>query len=175
VVVALCDGVAVAVVTERALAVGLDNSRVGLRLVAFEPVEERRAEVEAEARVVVDDPLDAAVGVADAREGVRAVALGVDALVPIVEGRGARLALDQLRPGVLARRLVEVAVNDQRGRHLQGLLRWLIGKSDLTYHESGESQIKAGTEKAEALQPPPSSSRTEMFRLNAGRPEALRG
>src|SRR5215208_1718610 len=170
VVVALRDGVAVAAVAQRTLAVGLNNPRVGLGLVAFEPVEERRAEVEAESRVVVDDALDAAVRVADAREGVRAVALGVDALVPVVEGRGARLALDQLRPGVLARRLVEVAVNDQRGRHLNGLLRRLIGKSDLTYHESGESQITGlhagsagiparapGMKKAEALTPPPTS------------------
>jgi hypothetical protein len=117
VVVALRDGVAVAAARGRALAVGGEDARVGLRVAAFEPREQRRAEVEAEVRVVVDDALDAAVGVDDAGVAVRAVALGVDALVPVVEGTRARLALDEARPGVLARRLVEVTVYDQRGRH----------------------------------------------------------
>src|ERR1044072_1740257 len=132
-VVALSGGVTGTGGAQRARAVGLEDARVGLGLVALDPVEERGAEVEAEARVVVDDALDAAVRVADAGEGVGAVALGVDALAPVVEGRGTHLALDQLRPGVLARRLVEVAVNDQRGRHLKGLLPLPLGKSDLTY------------------------------------------
>src|SRR5436305_14260161 len=138
--VALRDGVAMAAVSTGARAVGLDDARVGFGRVAFEPVEERGAEVEAEARVVVDDALDATVGIRDAREGVGAVALCVYALVPVVEGVGAVLALDEACPGVLARRLVEVAVNDQRNRHRRRLRR-RIGKSSLSYHDSSESQI----------------------------------
>ena len=76
-----------------------------------EPAEQRGAEVEAHARVVVHDADDLVLLVGDARGAVGGVALGGDALVPVVIGRGGVLDLDGLEPGVLARRLVEVAVD----------------------------------------------------------------
>jgi hypothetical protein len=109
---ALRDGVAVARARADGFGVGALDARVGRGVVMFEPREQGRAEVEAQARVVVEYALDAPVRIEDAREGVRAVALEVDALVPIMEGARARLLLDLARPRVLARRLVEVAVDD---------------------------------------------------------------
>ena len=47
----------------------------------------------------------------DARSAVGRVALGADALVPVVVGRGGVLRLHGFQPRVLARRLVEVTVN----------------------------------------------------------------
>ena len=47
----------------------------------------------------------------DAGGAVGGVALGGDALVPVVVGRGGVLQLDGFEPGVFARRLVEVAVD----------------------------------------------------------------
>jgi hypothetical protein len=129
VVEALREGVAVTGAASDALAVGLDDARVSFGVSAFEPGEERGAEVEAEVGVVVDYGFDAPVRVDDAGVAVRAVALAVDALVPVVEGVRARLALDQIGPGVLSRRLVEMAVDDQRGRHRKMLLRKWMGKT----------------------------------------------
>ena len=80
--------------------VGLDDARVDPRVV-LEPRQQRRPDVERQPPVVVDDGDDAAVVVEDAGSAVGPVALGRDALVPVVEGR--RQAADGLGPGVLAR------------------------------------------------------------------------
>jgi hypothetical protein len=81
---------------------------------AFEPREQRGAKIEADLCVVVDY----AVGVRsiDLDESVWAVALGMNSFVSVVEWMGARFALDVPGPGILARRLIEVAVNNER-RH----------------------------------------------------------
>ena len=49
--------------------------------------------------------------VKDARGGIRRVTLGGDALVPIVIRVGGVLQFDRFQPGILARRLIEMAVN----------------------------------------------------------------
>ena len=77
----------------------------------MQPPEQRGAEVEAHAGVVVDDADDLVLEVGDAGGAVGGVALGGDAVVPVVIGRGGVLDLDGLEPGVFARRLVEVAVD----------------------------------------------------------------
>jgi hypothetical protein len=93
--------------------VGLDDAGVGVRGVVLQPRQQRGAHVERQPQVVVHDGDDAAVVVQDAGPAVGPVALGRDALVPIVEGRGRRLAGHHLGPGVLPRGLVEVAVEDE--------------------------------------------------------------
>src|ERR1041384_3879610 len=112
VMITLRDGVAVPVVSATACAVGFDDARVSGRMMLFEPRDERRAEVETNVRVVVDDALDAPTRIDHTRECVRAIALAEDAFVPVGKGARARLRLDGIRPRVFARRLIEMAVNN---------------------------------------------------------------
>src|SRR5439155_13953195 len=63
---------------------------------------------------IVDDVEHAVVVVDTPGRGVRRVALRGHALVPVVERRRRVLHLDRLEPGTLARRLIEVAVDDDR-------------------------------------------------------------
>src|SRR4029079_10126604 len=81
-----------------------------------QPARQRRAEVERHAIVVVDDRLDVAGAVVDAGERVGAVALGVNARVPVVNGHGRRVARHAIGPGILPRRLIEVAVEAEGDR-----------------------------------------------------------
>ena len=111
VVVDLGDRVAVTAPGRPAPPVGLENLRVDVRAMALEPGGERRTDVEGDLLVVVDDVEDAIIGPDAPRGGVRRVALGGHALVPVVPRVGRGLGLDRLEPGVLAGRLVEVAVD----------------------------------------------------------------
>ena len=104
------------------VAVRGDHPVVGRRCVPRQPRRQRRADVEAEQAVVVHDRHDHAVVVDDPGEGVGPVALGLDALVPVVERRGRRLDRHLLGPGVLAGRLVEVPVD--REVELAPLAHW---------------------------------------------------
>jgi hypothetical protein len=97
--------------TLRAHAIGLQNRLVGVGRFVLHPGQQGGPEVEADARVVVDDFCDAAFRVQNARGAVGRVAFRRDALVPIVIGSGGILQLDRLQPRILARRLIEVAVN----------------------------------------------------------------
>src|SRR5688500_15858204 len=78
-------------------------------MMAFEPGEQRWSKVEADVGVVVDG------------SSVGAITLRVNALVPIVERRGARLALDFTRPGILTRWLIKMTVNYKSNHTLTGL------------------------------------------------------
>ena len=111
VVVDLRHGRAVAAVTLAAAALAVQNHAVGARRILLQPAQQRGAEVEAHARVVVHDARDLVLVVDHARRAVGRVALRADALVPVVVGRGRVLRLDRLQPGILARRLVKVTVN----------------------------------------------------------------
>ncbi len=111
VVVRLRDRGAVPAEAPAALGVRREDRPVDLGLLLLEPGEQRRAEVEAHRRVVVDDRDDAVLLVEDARVRVGRVALGRDALVPVVVRVGGGLTLDRLEPRVLAGRLVEVPVD----------------------------------------------------------------
>ena len=115
-VVRLRDGVAVAAEALAARAVGLEDRAVDVRALALEPASSVGPKLKLIAGVVVDDVEDAVLRVEDARRGVRRVALGGDALVPVVKRSRGVLDLDALQPGVLARRLVEVPVDcDESG------------------------------------------------------------
>src|SRR5215213_281764 len=65
-----------------------------------EPRQQSRTKVKTDERVVID---------------VGSVALGVNALVPIMKRRSARLGFDFTCPWVLARWLIKVAVNYESG------------------------------------------------------------
>ncbi len=117
VVVGLGHGAPVAAEAGAALLVRVEDGLVDLGARLLHPGQERRPGVEADRGVVVDDVDDPVLGVEDAGRGVRRVALGRHPLVPVVEGRGRVLDLDLLEPGVLARRLVEVAVDRDEAAH----------------------------------------------------------
>jgi hypothetical protein len=116
-VVGLSQGRAVPVEELHALPVGVDDPPVGFRPVPLQPGEEGRAEIEAHAVVVVDDAADAPLAIENAGGGVRLVAFGGDALVPVVEGVSGILQLHILQPGVLAGGLVKVAMNADTAVH----------------------------------------------------------
>ena len=102
------DGVAVGLGDGAAgHAVGIDDAAVHVGVVRLEPRQKRGADVE---RQLLEG----------AQLGVGSVALGGDALVPVVERRGPRLLGHDARPGVFARRLVEVPVEHQRGAGERG-------------------------------------------------------
>ena len=92
--------------------VAMEHRPVCLGRIALEPREQRRAGVEAQ-EVVGVDAGRVRLG-ADRNRGERGITLPRDARVPVVIRRGRRLAIDLPRPGVLARRLVEVCVHDDR-------------------------------------------------------------
>src|SRR4051794_15221577 len=85
------------------------------------PGEERRAEVEADLRIVADNARDVPLAVHDSRGGVRRVTLGGDALVPVVVRVGGILEFHPFQPGILPWWLIEVAVNAQIFFHIYTL------------------------------------------------------
>ncbi len=111
VVVRLRQRRAVPAEAARAVPVPVQDRLVRLRRLLFHPGEQRRSEIEAHPRVVVDDLRDPPTAVEDARRAVRRVALRRDLLVPVVVRDRRFLKLDGFEPRVLARGLVEVAVN----------------------------------------------------------------
>jgi hypothetical protein len=97
----------------RARAICGHDASQGARIVFRQPLEQCGTHIEADQSEVVDDSLDAIVVVDQPTERVGAVALVVDAFVPVHKRQRARLVSDDARPRVLAWRLVEVTVQNQ--------------------------------------------------------------
>src|SRR6185437_5991272 len=100
--VCLRDRVAVSTARRGALAIGIQNFLVSVAMMTLEPRQQGRAEVKTDERIIDD---------------VRCVTLGVNALVPIVKWRCARLRVDSSRPWVLAWWLIKMAVDYECDRH----------------------------------------------------------
>ena len=111
VVVRLCDGRAVAAEVFLALVVSLANTCEKLRDFLLHPEQERRAEIEADLRVIVHELDDAMLVIEQTRLCIGRVAFRRHAFVPIVVGIGGILELDSLERRIFARRLVKVAVH----------------------------------------------------------------
>src|ERR1700687_2259913 len=118
--VGLRYSIAVSGTSVRALPISIDDSGIRLRMFVLEPAQQGRPKVEADARIVVHNSFPARSRISYADAGICLVTLGMDALVPIMERRSAGLDLDDSGPGILARRLVEMAVNNECGH---GLIR----------------------------------------------------
>src|SRR3546814_7691224 len=103
-----------------AAAVGLDDRVVDVAVVLLEPAHERGPDVERQVLEGVDE--DVAVGGGELHGGVGAVALGCDALVPVVERRSRRLLGHLAGPGVLPGRWVEVR-SEEHTSELPSLMR----------------------------------------------------
>ena len=77
----------------------------------FHPGEERGAKVEADLGIVVDDLCDPAAVIYNPRCAIRGIALGGNALIPIVKRVGRRLRLNALQPRILPGRLVKMGMD----------------------------------------------------------------
>jgi hypothetical protein len=139
VIVNLRDGRAMPGKALAAFAVGFDDGGMDLFGMASHPAHQGRPEVEADARIIVDDLGDAFVGGEDARGGVRRVAFRRDALVPVVVRVSRILQLDLFEPGVFARRLVEVSVDTDLTIHsLAPVLQQTSYLCQLDAHKSSQ-------------------------------------
>ena len=110
VVVGLGNGVSVTSEPGSAPRVGFQNCPVGCRCLRLHPVQESRAEVEADELQGVQDSGDSASGSEDAGSDHGPIALFLDSFVPVVVGRGGELGFHRFQPGVVPGRLVEMAV-----------------------------------------------------------------
>ena len=119
VVVRLGDGVPVTAPGRDAGPIGLEDPRVHVGPLGLEPGEQGRPDVEGDPLEVVGDVGDPVPGVHPAGRGVRRVALGRHARVPVVVRIRRVLRLHDLEPGVLARGLVEVTVDRDVARVAQ--------------------------------------------------------
>ena len=71
----LSKRVAMSTAFQGAFAIRLNDARVCVWVIAFEPTQKRRPEIETEVRVVIDDSLFKSGRIRDAHEGVWPVAL----------------------------------------------------------------------------------------------------
>src|SRR6185369_7209227 len=115
--IGLRDRVAMALALTRAFAVRINNSSVGFGIVLFQPTEEGWAKVETNMPVVVNHCRRSIYRPCEDDRSVRPITLSVNALVPIMKRRSARLFFHDSRPGIFAGWLVEMAVDDEC-RHL---------------------------------------------------------
>src|SRR5216684_3298979 len=152
-----------------ALAVCLEDARTGFRMCGFEPIQERGAKIETEVQVIVDDVIDSAAPIHDASESIRTIALGMNPFVPVVIWMRAVFAIDRTRPGVFARRLVEMGVNDDRAHaFLQGRLspHLSMGQPEF-FVEEPATIVRAGRR--------PVKRTTHRIRVLTGRARSARG
>ena len=121
-VIHLTDRVAVFVKTPGTFAVGLQDTACRFRVLGFKPVEKRGPEIKAETGVIIVDTGDHSLRVKQTGKPVGPVALVVHAFVPIVIGRGRRLAFYNVKPWVFTGRLVKMPVNDHEAARSAGML-----------------------------------------------------
>src|SRR5665213_2037119 len=100
-----------------AFTVGVDDAQIPQRMQTFHPAKQGRPHVETETSVIGDDVLNDALKIHDAGIVVGAVALTVNALVPVVVGRRGGFRVDRLGPRVLPGRLIKMAVDDEISGH----------------------------------------------------------
>jgi hypothetical protein len=93
-----------------ARAIGMKNAPVSVGVLRLEPGKECGAEIEACSLEIIDDLDDLAFSVKRAGAGVGVIALVMNTLVPVVEGRGAILLFDLFDPRIFARGLIKMPV-----------------------------------------------------------------
>ncbi len=90
--------------------VGLQHLRIGIRGVRFQPVHERRAKIEADTLVIVDDVDDLLVRAENTGSRILPVTFLGDPGIPVVVWIRRILQLDVLEPRILSGWLIEVPV-----------------------------------------------------------------
>ncbi len=110
-------------VAQHALPVGIADHAIGTRRILFQPGEQGRPEVEADARIVVHDADDLVLAIDNARGAIGRIAFRRDAFIPIVVGCRRILGLHRFEPGIFPRRLIKMTVDADvalRGAELFG-------------------------------------------------------
>src|ERR1051326_6119453 len=109
----LRDRIAMSAAFQSAFAVRLNNTRVCIRVIALEPAHQGWPEIEADIRVVIGERVRGG-RVYVWHKSIRRIALGVNALIPIVKRRRTQFRFHHPGPGIFARRLIKVTVNNKR-------------------------------------------------------------
>jgi hypothetical protein len=78
---------------------------------ALHPTHQRGANVEADVGEVIHDINHLALLIQNAGVGIGAIALMVNALIPVVKGRRTGLMFDRPKVRIFARRLIKMSVN----------------------------------------------------------------
>jgi hypothetical protein len=97
--ISLRDRIAVPTTLRNTLSISRQDLLVSFGMMLFEPRQQRWTKVETNPRIVPGS-------------SIRRIALRVNPLIPIVKWRRTRLQLDFASPGIFARGLIEVAVDD---------------------------------------------------------------
>src|SRR4030095_14977302 len=113
--ISLSDGIAVSTLTLCAFAISDNDPTVSFMVMLFQPAQQRGTKVETDVRVIVDRRMIAVGRVFEEDGRIRLITFSMNALVPIMKRRRAGLSLYDPGPGIFTRRLVKVAVNDQKG------------------------------------------------------------
>src|SRR5882762_2893556 len=123
-------GIAMSAAFVRAYLIRCDDRGICVRMFVLEPTQQGRSEIEADVRVVVHNSFPACRRISYADAGIWLVTLGINTLVPVVKRCGAGLDFNNTGPGILAGRLVEMAVNNKGGH---GLIRTQATKRHKRY------------------------------------------
>jgi hypothetical protein len=94
--------------------IGLEKRGIGPRRFPGEPAEQRGAGIPAHPFERVEDLPNSPLRVQHPRFGNRPIAFSQDAFVPVSERRRGSLDRNAICPGILAGRLIEVAMEDDR-------------------------------------------------------------
>ena len=120
--VGLRDRIAMPATFARVGLIGVNDVGICPGVTGLEPTQQGWPKVETDVRVVINDSFAASLRIVDARATIGLVTFGVNALVPVVKRRSAGFDLDDARPRILARWLVEMAVDD-KSSHWTGFTR----------------------------------------------------
>jgi hypothetical protein len=113
-IINLCDGIPMAKPSQT-FPVCLKDLLINGREFLLKPGEEGGAKIEADGGVVIKDIQDLPFAVNDPGISIRPIAFESDPFVPVVKGMSALLGLDDFKPGVLPRRLIEMTMNGNKG------------------------------------------------------------
>src|SRR5262245_20263307 len=91
--------------------IGFENGVINIWGFRFKLGEQGRTEVETDLRIIVDEPDDLVVAVENPRHGIRSIALRCNPFIPVMIRVCRILQFDAFEPRILARGLVEMAVN----------------------------------------------------------------
>src|SRR5579884_2293199 len=130
-VVSLSNRRAMPRITLAALAISRQDLLIHVRFFVCQPCQQGGTEVEADPRVIVNDPLDVVVAVENARSCIWRIAFCGDAFIPVMKRIRRILKLNEFKPRILTWRLVEVTMN-----------------ADVPFHQSSASRSSSNADVA---------------------------